>query len=378
MPIDAVTEALQIRRGLSAPAMKWPPCLSIPFASFLLSALITSMSLLFFLLCSTTAVALMFGITRQLQTTMLLVSTLMAYLLLDVLFSLLWMHRTSASPSSSLSRAAFFRVKVVAVVRLLSPAPFHRLLYLHWHAQHRLVGMLLLDAGTVLIMLPAYIVASPSHNVTGPAPADQSPVVSFLLRAVEWLAEGVFALVALELVLLALRNRRERRAEQHRNFWAKVSGGGEQPLLPGGAPHSEQLLIPTHAQQPQPQRQREEEPWDAPPAYEEKEAITPRHPPYAFTFAAQQSQPQAQPQSDRRSEASPRAEGEPEDAVEGKDDEGVGVAHGGADGQGEAGMTAPTVLMSPPHEDEALSQPIPGPRVMLNLHDVRGEQMGTG
>ena len=144
MTSDAMTEALAAKYGLGPPLSPFPPPLSFPFVSFILFSIFALLSLLLFLACSLTVFMLM---TQWMGKTSfnLLPSLFFPYLttlLLDVSFSLLYLHRLSTTPGRSCF-VAFFRVRLIGLCRLLSPNPVYRSLFFHWHSQHRLTRFLL-------------------------------------------------------------------------------------------------------------------------------------------------------------------------------------------------------------------------------------------
>ena len=162
-PMDAMTEALAAK-SLGPTQSSSPRPLSFPFLSFLVSSVLSLLSLLFFLSCSLTVFMLM---TQWMGKTSfnLLPSLFFPYLttlLLDVSFSLLYLHRLSTTPRRA-SHAAFFRVRFVALTRLLSPNPLYRSLFFHWHSQHRLTHFLLIDIIHAGIMSDAH---SREHSAT--------------------------------------------------------------------------------------------------------------------------------------------------------------------------------------------------------------------
>ena len=228
--------------------------------------------------------------------------------------------------------------------------------------------------------LPAYVStvlyasASPSSDEPGGGGGDAGkPQKPFSCAVVQWLAQMTFFTLVLEMLLEAVRRRRDRKAgqswgEQGALWWVKP---GEEPLLLAGQV------------EPTPHRA-DGEAWDAPPAYEDAEApFTPRRGQPAAQWPHAPPQQHAEAEEKGRGE---RAEGEGEarrdgeeerEAAEAEDAElhkdGEGSERKQREREGEDGEahTAPLVLMSPADDTPPARLVSPRgafrPRVMLDL-----------
>ena len=362
---DASSEALLLKANDSLALPKFPSLLSFPVVSFLLSTAFCLLTLTFALLCLALGCiivgrSVMYGYPPTIVSLLLLLS-----LWADLVYSLFYLHHASTSHSRR-TFAAYFRVRCFSLARLLSPSPFNRLLYCHWYSQHRLRSHLGLDLLSLVCMAPAYSLTYITDPDVGPfwlSPSWLGPssLTEPLKGGLRWVMQTAMMALMAECLLELLSRWRERVRQEG---MVQQRGMGQQPHWRGG----EWWKVAIRGQgmgQSEVVGQQEQvgyAQWDAPPAYEERaQPFIPQGPAREAVPSFVQSE---RKEGEEVGGAGARHEGERQGKEEGKREtkEEQQKPEGGGQ-QGESGMTAPTVLMSPSEEGNRPDPSSHSPRI---------------
>ena len=167
MSVSATT-ASSIARSQPSRSSDVAQRLSFPYFSFLFSALFNLFFLLFTL---TTATSLCILVYERVTATLepgdqVLMGTIVASLMVDLVFFSVWLHNRATSAYSRMTYAAYFREKPASLLRLWGKSSHHRRLFFRWHGALR--WMTALDVVAVLVcVMPVHVNAKPGALYDG-------------------------------------------------------------------------------------------------------------------------------------------------------------------------------------------------------------------